>query len=307
MTNKKTIILLDDEDKLMHKVFTYSFKHADVRTVPSSYSPFDRDELAKEINNNYQQVLFFGYFNQLYLILPLISKTIIKKWIIDHGIAKLSEDNELSNLLQIFEYKERGLIDYIGTTKYDLYITFSDKMNFLQLDYKREKIEEKNTNKSIGILNQYYEFSSNFYNQISGVALSDIKNVKVLNYNNITKQFAIDFNIELFREQNIEKLIEGNMVNLNCKFCDISPIPFLISMDLEIPCILGNTNILDDSQELRNYLVLESDDDVNEIKEKIERAITSKKEIMNLYLKWRKDYSKKSKQTIESFMKLGGE
>ena len=77
-----------------------------------------------------------------------------------------------------------------------------------------------------------------------------------------------------------------------------------MSMDAEIPCILGNTNLLDNDLELKKYLVLDSDDDVNEIKIKIEQSIKDKSKIIKLYNTWRKKYTTNSEKSIDSFIKL---
>ena len=81
MKNKKMIILLSEENVFMEKVFNYNIKSADIVKIPTSYSPFDREELASRINKEYSQVIFYGFFNQFYLLLPLLSKRIIKKYI----------------------------------------------------------------------------------------------------------------------------------------------------------------------------------------------------------------------------------
>ncbi len=301
--SNKTIILLKESNKLMEKVFKYNFKSSDIMLIPESYTPFDREDLATKINSKYTQVIFFDYYDQFYLLLPLISKKVLKKYIINVGISKLSEQYILTNLEQVMEYKERGLIDYIATTRYDLYIAFKNKISYVVLDYKDN--EKKKNNKSVGILNDYYLEESNFYNELSAVALSNIKKATVLNSNIVTKKFGEDFSVEVEEEKDIEKLIYNNVVNLDCKFCDVSYIYFIMSMDAGIPCILGNTNILDDCTELKKYLVLESDDDVNEIKEKIEKSIEEFNSINKLYSSWRKKYTTISKKTIEKFTYLG--
>lgn len=305
MKNSKMLILLGEENNFMEKVFNYNIKSADVIIIPSSYTPFDREELATKINSKYEQVIFYGYYDQFYLLLPLISKKIVKKYIINIGIPKLSEQYLLVNLLQIFEYKDRGLIDYIYTTSYDLYISFENKMSYLVLDYKCNNDKQKNSN-TIGILNKYYLEEANFYNELSAIALSKYKKAVILDQNNITKKFGEDFSVEIEVEKDIEKLLYKNIVNLDCKFCDVSNIYFLMSMDAGIPCILGNTNLLDNCEELKNYLVLKSDDDVNEIKEKIEKSISNKDKINNLYSNWRKSYTANSKNTLKEFIKNGG-
>lgn len=287
----------------MKKVFNYNIKSADILIIPESYSPFDREDLASKINSNYNQVIFYDYYDQFYLLLPLISKKVVKKYIINVGIAKLCESHILTNFQQILEYKERKLIDYIATTRYDLYITFKNDISYIKLDYKDNG--KKENNNSIGILNEYYLEESNFYNELSAIALSKVKKALVLNSNNITKKFGDDFSIEIEEEKSIEKLIYKNKVNLDCKFCDVMDIYFLMSMDAGIPCIIGNTNLLDNCKELKKYLVLESDDDVNEISYKIDNSIDEADNINKLYSKWRKDYTTYSKKTIEEFTKLG--
>ena len=56
--------------------------------------------------------------------------------------------------------------------------------------------------------------------------------------------------------------------------------------------------------QLKKHLVLDSDDDINEIKLKIEQSIKNKSTIMKLYSSWRKKYTTNSEKSIESFIKL---
>lgn len=306
MRNKeKIIILLKDTDIFTKKVFEYNFENADIKLIPNSFTPFDRENLAKQINNEYSQVIFYDYYNQFYLLLPLISKKIVKKYIIHNSIAVLNNEYILNNLLQLYEYKERGLLDFIATTRYETYITLKNKIEFIALDYKN-KINIENKNDSIGILGVYYIEYTNFFVQLTAVALSNTKKAFVLDQNSVVKKFGEDFNIEIEQENDIEKLILKNKVNLDCRFSDVSIESFLISMDAGIPCIIGNTSLLDNDDYLKKELVLESDDDANEICKKINDVLKNKKLILNAYAKWREDYSNKSKKTIEMFVKLGG-
>ena len=77
--SNKILILLKNTENLMKKVFEYNFNNADVMLIPENYTPFDRERLAENINKNYDQVIFFDYYGQFYLLLPLISKKVIKK------------------------------------------------------------------------------------------------------------------------------------------------------------------------------------------------------------------------------------
>ena len=300
----KILILLKDSETFMKKVFEFNFNNADIILISENYTPFDRENLAEKINKKYEQVIFFDYYDQFYLLLPLISKKIIKKYIIDNGISLLYNELILNNMMQLYEYKERKMIDYIATTKYDTYISMKDKIDYIELDYKT-KIHPKNNN-SIGLLGLYYVEYSNFFVQLSAVAISKIKKAIVLEQNTVVKKFEEDFNVVIEEEKDVIKLIEQNKVNLDVAFSEVSPINFLISMDAGIPCIIGNTHLLDNDEKLKKMLVLDSDDDVNEICEKIDNVLENKEEIEKLYSIWRKKYSDNSKKLIEKFVKLGG-
>lgn len=302
--SNKILILLKDSETFMKKVFEFNFNNADIILISENYTPFDRENLAEKINKKYEQVIFFDYYDQFYLLLPLISKKIIKKYIIDNGISLLYNELILNNMMQLYEYKERKMIDYIATTKYDTYISMKDKIDYIELDYKT-KIHPKNNN-SIGLLGLYYVEYSNFFVQLSAVAISKIKKAIVLEQNTVVKKFDEDFNVVIEEEKDVIKLIEQNKVNLDVAFSEVSPINFLISMDAGIPCIIGNTHLLDNDEKLKKMLVLDSDDDVNEICEKIDNVLENKEEIEKLYSIWRKKYSDNSKKLIEKFVKLGG-
>lgn len=298
--NKKTLLLVREQDKLMKKVMEYNFKDAEVRVIPESYTPFDREDLATEINNNYENLILYSYYDQFNELLPLIKKTVHRKWIVDFSVSALSISYIFQNLTLLLEYQDRGLIDTIASIQYSLYATFKDRMKYIVLDYEDNNKDKKEDR--IGILNKDYEDIANFYNEISGVAISSIKKARVLNAINPTLAFSKDFNVELEIEKDIEKLVYGNKVNLDVEFSDISPITFIMSMDAGIPCILGNTPLLANS-ELEDMLVVDSDDDVEEIKDKIEYALENTDKIMKKYEKWRADYKKLSSKTIEEFMK----
>ena len=302
--SNKILILLKDSETFMKIVFEFNFNNADIILISENYTPSERENLAEKINKIYEQVIFFDYYDQFYLLLPLISKKIIKKYIIDNGISLLYNELILNNMMQLYEYKERKMIDYIATTKYDTYISMKDKIDYIELDYKT-KIHPKNNN-SIGLLGIYYVEYSNFFVQLSAVAMSKIKKAIVLEQNTVVKKFEEDFNVVIEEEKDVIKLIEQNKVNLDVAFSEVSPINFLISMDAGSPCIIGNTHLLDNDEKLKKMLVLDSDDDVNEICEKIDNVLENKKEIEKLYSIWRKKYSDNSKKLIEKFVKLGG-
>ena len=71
-------------------------------------------------------------------------------------------------------------------------------------------------------------------------------------------------------------------------------------MNKSIPCIIGNNSFL--SGDLEKYLVVNSDDNIDEIKEKIDYALKNKDKIMKLYQSFKKEYDKKSNKLVEEFL-----
>ena len=61
-------------------------------------------------------------------------------------------------------------------------------------------------------------------------------------------------------------------------------------MDRGIPCIVGNTDFFDKNEILKKYLVVTSDDDINEIRDKLLEVKKNKSLIMKEYKKFRKSY-----------------
>ena len=69
------------------------------------------------------------------------------------------------------------------------------------------------------------------------------------------------------------------------------------------PFLLGNSDMFDNNQKLSKYLILESDDDINEIASKIKIIKSEKDKIISEYKKFREKYSSESKKSIEKLLK----
>ena len=100
--------------------------------------------------------------------------------------------------------------------------------------------------------------------------LSKYDTVKIDAQMEATKHFLSYFGIEYVAPKDYDDLISNNVVNLYCNFTDMQITTVIRSMDLGIPCILGNTSMFDDYSTLKKYLVLDSDDDINEIAFKLD-------------------------------------
>ena len=94
-----------------------------------------------------------------------------------------------------------------------------------------------------------------------------------------------------------------NEINLYCNFTFNNMELILKSLDLGIPCLLGNTDIFDDYPNLKKYLLLDSDDDIGEIANKINCIRENRDTILTEYDKYRKEYTKKSTNLVNKFLK----
>ena len=93
-----------------------------------------------------------------------------------------------------------------------------------------------------------------------------------------------------------------NDVNLYVTFTECSPVIPLESLELGVPCITGNNHSYFKDSELEKYLVVKSEDDIDEIHEKIKLCLSEKENIMKLYSNWKKDYDVIAKKLLKDFI-----
>ena len=298
----KTIIFMNNKQSDYLEPLKCSFPNCELSFLDDCLSPPELEKFVTEINKKYNQIIFFGYCYSYYLMLPIISKKIKVKWILDTTIASLFNTDIYNSFFQIIEYKKRNLIDVIATIDYSTYLVFKDKCNFMYLNLDINKTLKKENNNAIGIIGYDYIEGSSFFNELSAVTMSKFKNVYVQNAMDVTKKFGDDFNLDISVIKDPYTLISKSKVNLYINFYDTKVCNFLCSMDNNIPCLLGNTNILDSNKRLKELLVVNSDDNIDEIVQKINAIEEYKDDIFKEYNKWRKSYSKQSKKLVTEFM-----
>lgn len=296
----KILLLYHNNDKIYEKYLNNNFQNCNKKYISEKINPFEIENLAKEINSTYSKVVFLDYSNQFYQLLPLIKKKTKKFYIITSGISSFAFPYIFNNFSSIIEYYNRGLIDKIYSTNYETANTF-DNINYLCLNYTSNEISPKK-DYVVGIIDKDYDETVNFYNQISAVCLTRINTIYTTSINSVTKDFCKRFNI-IAEKKCHDEIMNKPCVNIYVKFTNINSLYFINSMNNGIPCILGNTSLLDNNKFLKNTLVLKSDDDVNEIAEKIEYCINNKNKILNEYKNWYEEYTKKSMKCINEIIR----
>ncbi|HIU40561.1 MAG TPA: hypothetical protein IAB68_04610 [Candidatus Aphodocola excrementigallinarum] len=300
---KDYVVILPKCDYDIKDSVEYSFKNV----FYLDYEPTKEhaDVLVDFINNKANQLILFDYDEFYRLVLPYIRKNKKIKWILKNNLASLTDGAIRATFTNLMEFCDRNIVDEIGCldkSTYEVLKKAGYKTKHIALDIKKKKTKIKKS-KSIGIIGNDYDPNHNIYNELSALKLVDYSYVKMIRSMPATEHFINFFGIKEKKAASKKEVMEGNFVNLYCNFTVNNIELILKSFDSGVPCILGNTDIFDNYPKLKKYLVLESDDDINEIADKINNVKKNKGDISKEYEKFRSKYSIYSKKSIEKLLK----
>lgn len=303
LENKDYIVLLPEIDYDIKDSVEYSFEN--VFYLDYELTKEDAKIIIDFINNNDSQLIIFDYSEFYRLILPYIRKNRKIKWIYKNNISSMTNGKARATFTNLMEFCDRNIVDTIGCldeSTYEVLKNSGYKTKHLLLDVSSNSKKAKKSN-SIGLIGNDYNPNHNTYNQLSALKLVDYSYVKIVKSMPATNHFIDFFEIKEKSVNTLDEAMSDNFINLYCNFTFTNYELILKSMDMGIPCLLGNTEIFDKFLKLKGYLVLESDDDINEISSKIINIKENKESILKEYKKFREDYTKKSIDTIKKFLK----
>ncbi len=297
IANNERIAILSGQDENMEDIFM-----GNIGPVFKMDDSFDKSmciDIAEIINesNNLKEIVFVNYNRYYRDVIPGIKKGKKITWIITHSVASLTDPKLNIIFKNIMEFYSRGHIDCIGCTDMGLYELLLKKgycAQLVKLAYNSDTTDYYEDSGSIGILSDDYDPKHGLYNMLTALKLVDYENVKLISTMPATKHFLEFFSLKYSICNNIDEVMKNNFVNLYCNFTNSDEFVIIKSMDMGIPCIVGNCNMFNEYPLLKKYLVLLSDDDVNEIAEKISNVRQHMKEIFKEYEKFRHKYIEKS-------------
>ena len=272
----------------------YSFKNVFYLDYEPSKSEIQL--LIDFINKKDNGLIIFDYSEVYKLILPYVKKTKTINWVYKNNLSTISDCFSRDIFKNILEFYDRNIIDNIiclDNSTYEVLKNSGYKVKYLKLDVN-SRLEKAKNSKTIGLIGNDYNPNNNIYNELSAVRMIDYSYVKLLKSMPITKHFIKFFDIKAKEFNNLDEVIMNNDINLYCNFTFNNFELILKSMDMGIPCLLGNTDFFDNNKILKEYLVLESDDDIEEIANRINLVRENKKLILKEYKKFRVDYSKEA-------------
>ena len=285
--------------------FLYSFENV----LAFDNTVEDLEFLIKFLKKNtISQLIFVNYYAEYEEIINTLVEEHNIKFIFTKELGELSDSMVLNELNCICNMYDNGIIDNIGFL--DPYLcctmrnTRKDISNIILDIGEREDKKEITSSgeKAIGLLNSGLSNYSSFYNELSSFVFLPEYKAKIEKPAKVVLDFAEEYGVDIIKVLNFDELVGGNECNYYINFAGTNPLVFIKSMDMGVPCIIGNNGFLNKYTTLKKYLVMDSDDDVNEIAERFKKCINNKNTILEEYRKFRNNYKKESVDSIESFL-----
>ena len=281
--NESSITFVPKLDYKYYDSINYSIKNA--IKIDDVY---EDKQITDAINNSAIKKIYLLGNNDIYrFILPRINKNIEVCWIFNNSFSSLSNAGVRYYLNSIFEYYDRTLINSIGCINLDAKKVLENsgyKCEYIDLKLEKKDVELIESN-SIGILSDDFDPNNNFYNQLAALTFVDYDVCKFQAVMKATNHFYKYFNIKSKVLKNIDEVMKDNFVNLYINFTNTNKELILKSYNYGVPVIVGNCDFYDNNKYLKEHLVVKSDDDVNEIAEKINFVKNNYKRIMKEYNK----------------------
>ena len=279
------------------------------------------------LKSKVKQVIFsaFDYgWDKIAIRLKKLNQEIKIKSFLHGSHSQVIEKINWETNVMIINLHKQGIIDVMGTCKESLvnfYKSQGYKTAFLNNtvvlnDEMKKRIENKkkniqNTDKlKLGLYSAGTDWRKNTYNQVMAASLFKNATLEVipLRYEFQKIAYKNDLNIigsdsHLKREDLLLEMAK-NDITLYVTFSECAPMLPIESLEVGTICITGNNHHYFDNTKLYDYLVVEREDDVMAIYEKINYALEHKDEIFKLYKEWKKSNDKRTKKSVEEFLNM---
>jgi len=226
-------------------------------------------------------------------------------------------DYERQNFFKLLELSRNNIIQdiaFLRKGQYETYKNLGYKCSYLKENYilpenKKKIKKQSNSVKELGIYPLNYTWDKNIFNQLCIAKF--IENCH-LNYNNLDSRMEEFLNtmeihsspdkIEKIDEDTIAEKVAKNDVIVATSFTEyVHPI-FFISMELGIPCLIGNNSDFFEDELLKEYIVSSAEDNPIINAKIVEKILKDKGKIQELYKTWKEEYNKKAKDKLDKFL-----
>lgn len=295
------LVIVPSHSKDLYDSFKITFKSV----ILMNNTIDDTNFIIKFINsNNFGKLIFVDYIDEYAEVINGLYKKYDIKFIYTYSLASLSDPYKLDAFNSIYSYYKNKIVDSIGFVDwsfYNVFLTKGDNVFKINLDVPKVLNNNIKTGQ-IGLINNENEGTHSFYNELSAISLSNKFVANLFAPNKVTMDFVDLFNVSVNISDSFDDLISSNDVNLYINFTNNDVCTFIKSMDCGVPCIIGNNTFLIDYPILCDYLMVKSDDNIDEIRDKIDYVIKNKEKIMKEYNKFRSDYSNSVVSSTKNFI-----
>ena len=299
--NKKYLIILSKMSENLYEAFDYTFGN----TIVMDNNIDNITKIKDFINDsNFKTLVFVDYQVENEEVINNLIKKHEIKLVFTKALGALSDEfykYTFNNLYNLYENGTASEIAFLDKGLYDTFKHKGENVKYIKLDIERNKDASKDYDTDVvGVLNDEHNPRHSFYNELSAIKLSNKFIARLPKKRcKATKHFLKLFNIVSDTSKDI---INNNELNLYINFTDNDDTVFLRSMDNNVPCIMGNTELLDNYKKLKDYLVMNSDDDIDEIKDRMNLVSKNREAILKDYDKFREDYSKEVEKLAKEFL-----
>lgn len=296
------------------------------KKINLGWTDFDYNSNMKEINelvkDGVEELIFAGLeigWDKLFINIKEQYPEMVIKVICNTQDSLLYYEYERNNFFRLLELSKKGIVDVIAflrKSQYELYKSLGYECYFLAENFvfdDKIKLEKNKSDKiNLGVYPLNYTWDKNIFNQL---CVGKMLNNCELTFNSLDErmnEFLNTMNIEnhpiKIKEINalaLSKEIAKNDVVLSASFTEYFHPVFFISMEMGVPCLLGNnSDLFDENDKLKKYIVTSAEDNAIVNAKMIDTILKNKKDILKLYREWKEKYNKFAKKNIKEFIEL---
>lgn len=281
-----------------------------------------RKEDIKKIGNaileaNIKQVIFSSFaegWKDLAIYLKNNNENIKLKTYWHGSHSQISDEYGWERNKEIINLHNKKIIDVMATCKESL-LKFYKKEGYdaYFLTNKVTLEKKKNIKKASKLVIGLYaakcdDWRKNMFSQMAAISLIDGAVIDMVPLNETAIEFAKILNVKiqgtadpLPREKLIDRMSK-NSLNLYVTYSECAPMLPLESMENGVVCITGNNHHYFKGTKLEKYVVVNNEEDVLEIKNKIETALTNSTKIIKMYNNFSDNNEKNAEKMTKSFL-----
>ncbi len=261
------------------------------------------------LSSNVKQVIFSSFavgWKDLVIYLHKNNKNIKIKTFWHGSHSQVLDSYGWERNKEIIKLHKKGYINLMATCKQSLENFYENQgyksiflTNKVTIDKRiiSTKTEEKKTKKiKIGMYAaKCDDWRKNMYTQIAAISLIDNVVIDMVPLNKNAIEFCKVLGVKLEGEEKpvpreeLLKRMKNNDLNLYVTYSECAPMLPLESMELGVVCISGNNHHYFKNNKIEEYVVVNNESDVIEIRDKILKGINNKNKIIDMYKKFRND------------------